>query len=547
MLILRGLKGCETLNFNKKRKFAIIEKRCTFEVIMNNKGQNNKIIFGLKVRQLRNELNLSFAELAEHTGMSISYLNEIEKGKKYPKEDKVAFLASALHTTPSELTSVDMPPSLAPVQDLLQSNFLNELPLDLFGIELNKVIEIIANAPLRVGAFISTLVELSRNYALREENFYFGALRSYLELHNNYFEELEEAVSQFIKQNKVPLGHTLPSHYLAGLLEKKFSYNIIENGLNAYPELKNIRSVFNFKTKDLLLNGNMTEIQKVFQFGKELGFNILGLKERAYTSSLLRVKTFDEALNHFKAGYFSAALLINRESFVRDIDQFLKMQTWDNGDYFTQLMQKYQATPEMLFQRMTNVLPRFLGLKKLFILRIIHNLTTNEFDINKELHLNRRHQPHSNGLDEHYCRRWISVTLLQDYQKTQNNQEDVILKHNIGYTENAETGSSNMVGIQRSKFYKTNDEYICMTIVHPSGGRNVSITLGILIDNDSKQKIKFLNDPDIYVREVNTTCERCSIMDCQERAMAPTVIQRREQRQRVNDVLNKLLADRPPQ
>ncbi len=497
---------------------------------MNNKGQNNKIIFGLKVRQLRAEKNLSFAELAEHTGMSISYLNEIEKGKKYPKEDKVLLLSKALHTTPAELTSSDMPASLAPVEDLLQSNFLNELPLDLFGIELSKVVEIIANAPLRVGAFISTLVELSRNYALREENFYFGALRSYLELNNNYFEDLEDAVRDFVKLNKVPIGHALPSHYLAALLEKKFDYHILENGLDNYPELEGIRSVFIPKSKELLLNRSMTEVQKVFQFGKELGFNVLGLKDRAYTSSLLRVKTFDEALNHFKAGYFSAALLINREAFVRDIEQFLKMETWDNGVSLSRLMQKYQATPEMIFQRMTNVLPRFLGLKKLFILRFIHHLKTGKFDINKELHLNRRHRPHGNGLDEHYCRRWISITLLQDFQKVRE----------AGNTEGGDV--QHIIGIQRSKFFRTNDEYLCITVAHPSDARNVSISIGIVVDSESKAKIKFLNDPTIPSLEVNTTCERCGIMDCKERAVEPIVIQRRLKRQKINDALNKLIS-----
>ena len=82
----------------------------------------------------------------------------------------------------------------------LNSNFLNELPLDLFGIELTKVVDIIANSPARVGAFISTLVELGRNYALGEQNFYFGVLRSYLELHNNYFEDIEKEVENFIKK-----------------------------------------------------------------------------------------------------------------------------------------------------------------------------------------------------------------------------------------------------------------------------------------------------------------------------------------------------------
>ena len=501
---------------------------------MSQKSQNHKIILGLKVRQLRTEKRLSFAVLSEQTGMSVSYLNEIEKGKKYPKEDKIQLLASALATTPASLISAEMPQSLSAVEDLLQSNFLNELPLDLFGIEMNKVVEIIANAPMRVAAFISTLVELSRNYALREENFYFGALRSYLEMNNNYFEDLEEAVRQFTKHNKVPIGHTLPDHFLASLLEKKYSYKIVEKGLDTYPELKNIRSVFVPKTKQLLLNSSLNEQQRAFQFGKELGFNALLLKERAYTASLQRVKSFDEALNHFKAGYFSAALLMPREAFVKDMEAFLKMEKWDDGATLTNLLQKYQATPEMLFQRMTNVLPHFFGLNKLFLLRFVHRLDTNQIDMNKELHLNRRHHPHGNGLDEHYCRRWISVSLLKELETMQNN---------------ATLSSKNdtLVGVQRSHYFQTNDEYLCFTMVRASGTRNVSVTIGILIDNESLQGIKFINDADISHREVSTTCERCAIKDCLERAIEPVVVQQKQQRAKINETLKKILENKTPQ
>ncbi len=498
---------------------------------MSQKSPNSKIILGLKVRQLRTEKRLSFAVLSEQTGMSVSYLNEIEKGKKYPKDDKIQLLATALETTPDSLISAEMPQSLSAVESLLQSNFLNELPLDLFGIEMNKVVEIIANAPMRVAAFISTLVELSRNYALKEENFYFGALRAYLELNNNYFEDLEEAVSVFIKQNKVPTEQTLPDDFLANLLEKKYGYKIIDNGLDTYPELKNIRSVFVPKNKQLLLKSSLNAQQRAFQFGKELGFNVLNLKDRAFTASLLRVQTFDEALNHFKAGYFSAALLMHKEAFVHDMTQFLKMPKWDNGVFIEQLMTKYQASPEMLFQRMTNILPHSFGIKKLFLLRFIHNLETNDFEINKELHLDRRHQPHGNGLDEHYCRRWISISLLKELSDIQQKKGNIV----------AQNKDNMLVGIQRSQYFNTNDEYLCFTIVRPSGIKNVSITIGILIDNDSEQRIKFINDPNISVREVSTTCERCAITDCQERAIAPLVVLQRQERTKINDALKKIL------
>jgi XRE family transcriptional regulator, fatty acid utilization regulator len=481
-------------------------------------------------------------------------------------------LAKALNTTPESLINQTLPKSLEPVETLLQSNFLNELPLDLFGIDLAKVVEIIANAPLRVGAFISTLIELSRNYAFREENFYFAALRSYLELHSNYFEDIEETVSQFVRQHKIATNQVVPAGLLGDILENKLGYTLVENGLAEYPELKNIRSVFVPKSKKLLLNATLNEQQRAFQFGKELGFNALGLKERAYTSSLLRVKTFDEALNHFKAGYFSAALLMNRAAFTHDIEQFLAMEKWDNGATFERLMTKYAATPEMLIQRITNVLPQFFGLTNLFFLRFIHNLRTNDFEINKELHLNRRHHPHGNGLDEHYCRRWISISLLQDLKKdvyTEGSSDVGFEMSDVGelpksqisnpkhteespfFDKNQEKSVKTMhthvendykIGIQKSRYFQTDDEYICFTIARPSSNnRNASLTIGILIDDEAKKRIRFLNDPNIPNREVSTTCERCAVENCSERASEPLVIQRRESRSRLNEALSKIL------
>jgi XRE family transcriptional regulator, fatty acid utilization regulator len=491
---------------------------------MSNKAQNNKIIFGLKMRSRRTERNLSFAELSKQTGMAVSYLNEIEKGKKFPKADKISLLAAALETTSAELTSEEMPKSFAPVADLLQSNFLNELPLDLFGIEMSKVVEIIANAPMRVGAFVSTLVELGRNYALREENFYFAALRSYLELHNNYFEDLEEAVRQFVRQHRVPTGHALPVSYLVGLLGKKYEIEVIENGLAAYPDLQTIRSVYLPKRRKLLLNGQLNDAQKAFQLGKELGFNALHLTERSNTGSLLRVKTFEEALNHYKAGYFSAALLMHRDVFVKDVEQFLKREKWD-GLFLIHLLEKYQASPELLCQRLTGVLPQFFDLKKIFFLRFVEDLTTGKIEINKELHLDRKHQPHGNGLDEHYCRRWVSVTLLDD------------LKRGV-QTEKGDF----LVGVQKSHYHKTNDEYLCFSIARKVGdAKHVSVTIGILMDAAAAAKIRFLNDPALSRREVSTTCERCAVVGCLERAVPPSVVLRREQRNRVSEALKKLL------
>ena len=76
------------------------------------------------MRQIRIAQKLSFKDLAKETGMSVSYLNEIEKGKKYPKVDKVKKLSAALGVEKEELESLELPQQLAPLSELLQSNFL---------------------------------------------------------------------------------------------------------------------------------------------------------------------------------------------------------------------------------------------------------------------------------------------------------------------------------------------------------------------------------------------------------------------------------------
>lgn len=496
---------------------------------MSTKTQNHRIIFGLKVKQSRTELKLSFAQLAEQSGLSVSYLNEIEKGKKYPRADKIVLLAKALQIDVESLTSTILTKQLAPVGVLLQSNFLNELPLDLFGIELSKVTEIIANAPIRVGAFISTLVEISRSYSLLDAHFFTGAMRAYQEMRYNYFEEIEKAVDDFLKKDKLPINGGTTADTLKFILQKKYKYQVIENGLEGYPELKDIRAVFIPKGKKLLLNENLSSTEKLFQLAKELGFNRLKIKQRGYTSSLLKIDSFDMVLNQFQASYFAAAVIIPREALLEDLSSFFQKEKWD-AEALIQINQKYNASPEILYHRLTNLLPQFFGLQKLFFLRCIHDTEKNSFEIDKELHLNHKHHPHGNGLLEHYCRRWLSISLLDDMHEMQK----------VGKYVNT------FVGVQRSKYFGTEDEYLSFTLSrpsHPKSHLNTSVTIGILIDDEVKGKINFLDDPTIRTRVVNKTCERCPISDCEERAAPAIEVKKKENRKAVQDALRKLVGE----
>lgn len=490
--------------------------------------QHQRIIFGLKVRQFRQERGWNFEELSRESGISISYLNEIEKGKKYPQAVNQQKLADALGLSLEFLNSPELTKQYAPVGELLQSNFLNELPLDLFGIEMQQVVEIIARAPDRVNAFISALLDIARNYSLREENFYFAALRAYQELRNNYFEEIEVAADAFVQQHGLPEAGGVSSRRLSHLLQSEFGYRIDDDGLGQYPELQSLRSVYNPKSHRLLLNNQLNEHQRAFQLAKELGFNVLGLEERPLASNFIKVKSFEEALNNYKAAYFAVAILVNHQSFVQDLRAFFGQARW-SADPLADMAAKYRASPEVLFQRF-NLLTREMGLDKVFFQRFIHNLDSGLFDIDKELHLNRRHQPHASGLNEHYCRRWLSITLLQNLQQRQTQSDNP---------------EETLVAAQRVLFIDSGEEYLCIALAkpgYPTRARNVSMVLGVLLDDHAKSIIRFWDDPAIPAATVGITCQRCTLADCAERAAPPTVVQKREEKKRMQDILKKLTA-----
>jgi len=488
--------------------------------------QQQRIIFGLKVRQFRLERGWNFEDLGQRTGISISYLNEIEKGKKYPQLEYRKRLSEVLGVPYDFLISPELTKEFAPLGKLLQSKFLNELPLDLFGIGIQPLVEIIASDPAKVNAFISALLEIARVYALHEEHFYFAALRAYQELRDNYFEEIEQAASDCAERYNLPKNGGVSLGMLSEILEKNHGCTLIPDGLDAHPPLQWLRSVYNPHTRRILLNSQLNEGQLAYQLAKELGFHELGLKERPWASNFLRVNSFEEVLNNYKAAYFAVAILVNRESFVQDIGAFFEKNLWDST-HLLNIMAKYQASPEVLFQRF-NVLTRDFGLDKVFFQRVVHNLERDGFEMDKELHLNRRHQPHASGLGEHYCRRWLSITLLRELQQKQSEMPGVPRK---------------LVGVQRAVFVESDEEYLCIAIAktgHPTPGRNVCVTLGVLLDEHSKSRIQFWNDPAIPIQTVNVTCERCPIQDCGERAAPPAIVERKESRKQMEALLRGL-------
>ena len=483
-----------------------------------------RLIFGLKLRELRQERGFTPAELARACDVSVSYLNEIEKGKKYPKADKILGLSKVLGVSYDQLTSLTLSRRLEPISELLQSDLLKEFPLEMFGLDPLRIVELIADAPAKMNAFISTIFEIARNYEMRQESFFLAALRSYQEMHDNYFEELEQDVRTFCGEQNLNTQAPFDTRQLERVLVEKYGYTLNRQKLAEYASLGRLRSVFQPKTRTLLLRPGLSKAQEAFVLGREVAFNYLGLKERPYVNATFPVHSFDEVLNNFKASYFAGALLMEEESLVRDLQDFFGQTTWQPAR-LQAMLTKYDVSPEMFMQRITNLLPRYFGIQSLFFLRFDQPDAEAAYLLSKELHLSRLHNPHGNELHEHYCRRWIAIWLIQEAR----------------HKAQRETPAFS-IGAQRSR-YPNEDEYLCLSLARAGapGEPAVSVTVGLLCDDNLRQKVQFLDDAAIIQKRVNETCERCSIPDCEVRAAPPVEIARRQRQRETADAINALV------
>ena len=496
-----------------------------------------RTIFGLKIAYLRQQKGLSYQQLAETADLSMSYVHEIEKGKKYPKADKILLLAKALDTTYDDLVSVHASKRLQPIIDLLESEFFQVFPMEMFGINPENLLELFINAPDKLNAFISTVIKLARNYQMESENFYTAALRSYQDMNDNYFEEVEKTVANFKLENNINVNASLSTDYLEKLLKENFKITVDRKKMAAQKLLKGVRSFYTPKATvtssgawqeggKLFINKDLTSAQEHFLIARELGFQYMNIKERPYETVIMKAENFEKLFNNFKASYFASAFLMDENEMVADIKAWAESAVW-NPEAFMKLTEKYNVTAEMLIQRLSNILPKHFKINDLFFIRLQADDQLKVFKMNKELHLSRIHKPYANELNEHYCRRWVSVNAIKQLRT------GIQLDKSIAYVCDA----------QISNYWETDLSYFCVTVAKPNTSNpkeSVSVTLGILIDDNARRLFRFLNDPNIKVKVVNTTCERCSMPDCGERAVAPFVIEKKNEQRDIEAALSKL-------
>ncbi|MEM6516474.1 MAG: helix-turn-helix domain-containing protein [Bacteroidota bacterium] len=480
-----------------------------------------KLIFGLKLKQIRTDKNLSLFGLSKLSGLSKSYLNEIEKGKKYPKPDKIIILSEKLEVPYDEMVSLKLDKNLAPVGELLRSKMFKEIPLGLFGIQESDLIDIVSSAPVKVNAFINTIIQIAKHYNVSRESFFLASVRSYQEANNNYFGDIEKQVKLFAKEYQVSLQNSLDSGDLAEILAEEYGYSFDDNALNELSVLGNLRSMFIPKSKTLLLAKGIGEAQRNFIYAKEIAYNYMGIEKRLYTFPWVKFDSFDEVLNNFYASYFAGALILPQDSLIDDLKTIFQSATFSH-ETFLEIFDSYNASPESLYRRLTNILPYAFGMKDLFFLRFSHDKVSGRYELNKELHLSRQHAPRANEINEHYCRRWVSLKVLHEITI---NKNDHVFDVQLSYYPDEDKTYLVFSSATKDPFKKEQFR---------------SISLGLLVNNPLKNKLKFIDDSNIPKRHVGVTCERCSIVDCEVRQVPAKILKRQLQNEKIERIVDEL-------
>ena len=469
-------------------------------------------------------------QFASQCELSPSYLTEIEKGRKHPRSDKIMKMAEVLGKDYDEMVSIKLGFSLSYLESTLSSSILQRFPFEEFGLEAGDLINLLTREPDKASALLHAILEIGSRYDLQEEDFLRAALRSYQEIHENYFQDLEDAAlafsSEFGKEygmdQDVPV--TLP--FFERILKENFNYQIDDQEIAAQEALSAYRSIFvRGANPRLLVNPVLNPLQVKFLLAREVGYQYLGLKERSLTSTPDRIDSFGQIFNDFKAAYFGGALLMPRAPMLEDLEKFFSRTLWDPQPLLD-MVARYEVTPEMLLYRFSELIPQFFGIR-LHFLRLQY--ADGRYQLIKHLNMNQLVVPSGIGLYEHYCRRWLSVRLLQE----------------LASKDDVSTMETPHLGVQLSDYLDTEDSFLCIGFARPlvlTPDINSSIIVGFRVDSDLKHTIRFVEDPAIPFTIIQETCERCPLTgdQCQVRAAEPTTLQARERETRRRLALEKL-------
>ncbi len=92
------------------------------------------LTLGQKIRELREEQDLSLRELAKKIGVSAAFLSDIELGRRYPSDKKLDYISRELGISLKDLRAYDTRPPVEEIKRLANAD-------PRYGLAFRKVID----------------------------------------------------------------------------------------------------------------------------------------------------------------------------------------------------------------------------------------------------------------------------------------------------------------------------------------------------------------------------------------------------------------------
>lgn len=491
-------------------------------------AQHLRAILGIKLKRLREARGLTLAAVAARAGLSVSYLAEIELGRKTPRPARVLALADALGTSYDQLASATLDGEFGDLRGLLESPGLREFPFERFGLPASEILELLTRSPAEVSALLRALNDIARQHNIGLDRLLHAALRSYQELTGNFYPDLESEAERFVAELGIGPAGGSQRDALQHWVERELGTAVDDRTLAHRAPLRRLRAALIPGVHPrLLVNQGLTPTQRAFVLAREAGYRRLGLRARSWTSPPDREESFDQVLNDFRASYFAGAVLLPRVALLTDLRRMFRQARWDPGT-LTDLLDRYEVTPETLMYRLSQLAPGEFGLRVHFLKFVDEG---GVYRLVKQLNLSELPVPPGHGAAEHYCRQWLTTRLLRELGERR---------------RRLRRGDCRPVaGIQLSRFAEGGDEFCCLGVAQPMPLRpdaNISVTLGFRVDDAFRKVVRFARDPTIPRTVISTTCERCPLdaSSCRERVAPPALLEASQARAAAARALSEL-------
>lgn len=479
------------------------------------KSTVDKILFGMRLRYAREKTKLNLQQFSSKVGCAVSYLNEIEHGKKYPGPDKLEAFAGALGTTVDQLLHDALPPPAIPMEQILRSGILDELPLHRFGIEPMRILELMQGAPTQVTAFLNTLVDLARHHSVTDEHIFTSALRSYQELHQNYFPELEAQALHIRSQILgIHIG-IIPSIDLLELALKNFwGIHVRYDSLLTQPRFRYFSSWLSSSTSTLWVQESLPISIKKYILSREIAFQHLALEDRISTSPPFEPQRFHQVIDYFHASYLANAIGLPESMMQQCLHTFFHNERLQ-PQLLVNWIQEYEVTPAMFFARFHLILP-WMHWKHVFYIKAKYHSRNQSFDIERELHLHPYRFLHLRKHQEHYCLKWPAFNMLQ-----------------------LESNSTPEVQVYLLDIGDPAIRFLTITYLYQDRKEKNTVTIAVELTETIEQSIPWISELKSKIFIARSSCERCNITDCDQRRASPIHLEHIQRRHEIRKLLEE--------